>query len=135
MIYKFYAPLAIKLAKKVDGKSYRLNLNQYRNWQHNVSNSLKVKYKELVSAQFEGVVIQPPVTIKFVLYNDSNRRIDRANVCCIHEKFFCDALVEAGCLPDDNDKFILETVYRSGKVSPKAGRVEIIITEVSGIEE
>lgn len=130
MIYKFKAPLAIKIAKSAKGKFYRINLNQYRNWHKNVSNSIKVKYKELVSPQFKKIKIKPPVQITFVLYNDSNRRIDRANPLSIHEKFFCDALVEAGCMPDDNDKFIKRTIYESGPVDKTDGRIEIIIEEL-----
>lgn len=130
MKYIFNAPLSIKTAKSASGKYYRINLNQYRNWKSMVSNAIKIKYKEVVSPQFKKIKIKPPVQITFVLYNDSNRRIDRANPLSIHEKFFCDALVEAGCMPDDNDKFITRTIYESGPVDKNNGRVEIIIEEL-----
>jgi Holliday junction resolvase RusA-like endonuclease len=56
--------------------------------------------------------------------------VDRANVLSVHEKFFCDALVESGCLPDDNDLYIKKTTYVSKGVEPGNGRVEIEITEI-----
>lgn len=130
MIYKFEAPLYLVLAKRKNGKKYHLNLNQYRNWRPVVSNNLKIKYKDTIWKQFKGIKLQPPVIIRFTLHKSSKRRIDRANVLSIHEKFFCDALVEAGCLPDDNDNFILMTTYESGDIIKNDGKVIIEIEEV-----
>lgn len=128
--YKFKAPLAIKLSNSPKAKAYRINLNQYRNWHFQVSNNLKIKYKKLLADQLSGLKINPPVEITFTLFNDSKRRIDRSNVLSIQEKFFCDALVEFGCFPDDNDNYIKRTIYQSGKVDSKNGRVEIEIKEL-----
>lgn len=128
--YKFKAPLAIKLSNAPKAKAYRINLNQYRNWHFQVSNNLKIKYKKLLADQLSGLKITPPVEITFTLFNDSKRRIDRSNVLSIQEKFFCDALVEFGCFPDDNDNYIERTIYQSGKVDSKNGRVEIEIKEI-----
>ena len=129
-IYKFTSPLFLRLSASKKAKAYRLNLNQYRNWHYQVSNNLKVKYKQVMSDQLSGFKLKPPVEIKFTLYNDSKRRIDRSNVLSIQEKFFCDALVELGCMKDDNDNYIIRTSYESGEVSPNNGRVEIEIKEI-----
>lgn len=130
MIHNFTAPLYIILAKSKLGKKYHLNLNNYRNWQSAVSNNLKKKYKEIVSSQLIGKKLKAPVEIKFTYIKGQNRKVDRANVLSVHEKFFCDALVECGCLPDDNDLYISKTTYVSNGVDPGNGRVEIEITEV-----
>lgn len=130
MIHKFTAPLYIILAKSSKGKKYHLNLNNYRNWRSAVSNNLKKKYKEIVSSQLIGKKLKHPIEIKFIYIKSQNRKVDRANVLSVHEKFFCDALVECGCLPDDNDIYITKTTYVSNGVEPGNGRVEIEITEI-----
>jgi Holliday junction resolvase RusA-like endonuclease len=45
------------------------------------------------------------------------------------EKFFLDALVELGCIEDDNDNFIKETKYNGDKIDKQNPRVEVRITE------
>jgi len=130
VIYIFTAPLYLILAKSLSGKKYHLNLNNYRNWRSAVSNNLKKKYKEVVSSQLKGVKLKYPIEIKFTYIKSQNRKVDRANVLSVHEKFFCDALVESGCIPDDNDLYIKKTTYVSNGVEPGNGRVEIEITEL-----
>lgn len=130
LVHNFTAPLYIILAKSKLGKKYHLNLNNYRNWRSAVSNNLKKKYKEIVSSQLIGKKLKHPVEIKFTYIKGQNRKVDRANVLSVHEKFFCDALVECGCLPDDNDLYIKKTTYVSKGVDPGNGRVEIEITEI-----
>jgi Holliday junction resolvase RusA-like endonuclease len=123
----FTSPLFIKLAKKETGKKYYLNLNQYRNWKYIVSNNLKKKYCELMRSQLEGVYFDFPIDITFTLYKGSRRKIDKANVLSVSEKFFCDALVHWKCIKDDNDDYIIATHYKSGGYDKGKGRVEIII--------
>jgi Holliday junction resolvase RusA-like endonuclease len=130
MIYKFTAPLYIILAKSPSGKKYHLNLNNYRNWKSIISNNLKKKYKEIMTKQLIGKKLTHPIEIKFIYIKGQNRKVDRANVLSVHEKFFCDALVECGCLPDDNDIYITKTTYVSNGIDPGNGRVEIEITEI-----
>jgi len=64
------------------------------------------------------------------MFRGDNRRVDRANVLSIHEKFFCDALTKHGFIPDDNDKHIKSTHYYSGGIDKLNPRVEIEITIV-----
>ncbi len=130
MIHTFYAPLFIILAKSSKGKRYHLNLNNYRNWHSSVNNNLKKRYKEIVAAQLKGVKLKAPIEIKFTYIKCQDRKVDRANILSVHEKFFCDALVEMGCLPDDNDQFINKTTYVSAALDREFGRVEIEVTEV-----
>jgi Holliday junction resolvase RusA-like endonuclease len=130
-IHIFKAPLHVVLSRdQKRGKKFIINLNQYRNWHYRTSNSIKIKYKELMKSQLDGVKINTPLKLTFKLFKSSNRRSDRANVLSIHEKFFCDAMVEFKCIPDDNDKYIVETSYISGGVDRKNPRVEIHIEEL-----
>ena len=66
-------------------------------------------------------------SISLVYYKHSNIKTDRSNVLSIHEKFFCDALVELGKLPDDCDRHIGETHYYTGGYDPNDPRVEIFL--------
>lgn len=76
-------------------------------------------------------ILQLPVYEKiglmFTLYPGTRMLTDVANVCSVHEKFFADALVEFGKLPDDNYQYLPETGYRFGAVDKENPRVEISI--------
>lgn len=90
----FVAPPYVVLAKSGKGKKYHINMNQYRNWHFQASNSVKAKYADLMYSQIEGVKFNGPVRLIFTMIRGDKRRIDRSNVLCIHEKFFCDAHVQ-----------------------------------------
>lgn len=106
-----------------------INLNNYRNWNYIISNQAKHEYKNVLRPQLQGLKLAHPISLYFVLYKGSNRKSDRANVLSIQEKFFCDALVEYGCIPDDSDDFIVSTTYVSGWVDKDNPRVELIINQ------
>lgn len=126
---KIVAPLTISLPRKTKkDKVCSINLNSYRNWHYIVSNQIKREYKNQVASQLDGLLFDKPIKLHFVLYKSSNRKIDRANMLSVHEKFFCDALTECGCIVDDNDEYILETKYTTGGVDKDNPRVEILIS-------
>ena len=54
--------------------------------------------------------------------------MDRSNILCIVEKFFCDALVRAKVIKDDSDQYIEFSSYLTGGVDSKNPRVEIEIS-------
>lgn len=125
---KLTSPLFVMLPRKTKAdKRVALNLNVYRNLHYLVNNQAKQIYNELMSPQLSGLVFDKPIKITFVLYKRDKRRIDRANILSIVEKFFCDAMVKNGCLIDDNDDYILETVYRTGGIDKNDPRVDITI--------
>lgn len=126
---KINAPLFVTLSNKPGAKKYIINLNQYRNWHYIANNNVKKKYKEAVYGQLYGKMFATPIEIEFTLYKGSKRKIDRANVLSIHEKFFCDAMVDLGCIEDDNDDYIYSTKYITGGLDKKNPRVEILIKE------
>lgn len=109
---------------------YYINLNKIKNLHYQTYNQVKSKYEEIAIKMLRGITMSTPIKLTFVHYYPDLRQRDRANACCIHEKFFCDAMTEARCIPDDNDKYIIETVYRSGGLDKKNPRMEIIVEEV-----
>ena len=131
MQVNFTSPLFVMLPRKTkaDKKVY-LNLNVYRNLHYISNNQAKEIYCEDMRKQMVGRKFTKKIDITFTLFKSSNRRVDRANILSIVEKFFCDALVHNGCIPDDNDDYIEATHYKSGGLDNGNGRVEITIAEV-----
>lgn len=132
MVHNFRSPLYVMLPRKTkaDKKVY-LNLNTYRNLHYQINNQAKAVYKEYVRDQLEGKKFQTPIIISFTLFKASARTQDKSNVLSIVEKFFCDALTELGCIPDDNDSYIGSTHYYNGGVDREDARVEITIEEAT----
>ena len=90
---------------------------------------MKIKYKALVEEQ---IVLLPEfnkISLTFTLYPGSRRLCDIGNVISIHEKFFCDALVELGKIPDHDYRYLDETHNLFGEVDKHNPRVEILIKE------
>ena len=127
---KIIAPLFVILSKSAKGKKYHLNLNQYRNWHYIANNNVKKKYKELLSDQLKDLKFEGKIRLTYTLFRDTNRKGDKMNPLCVHDKFFCDALVELDCIPDDTDAFIEDHIFKYGGVDKGNGRVEIIIEEI-----
>lgn len=123
---KVTAPLYFTLGVKKPKRHY-INLNGYRNWHFLVSNKLKAMYKDAVKSQLEGIKLNTPIILSFHLVKPTLRKTDRSNPLSIHEKFFCDALVELGCIPDDNDDYIEKTDGYTSSYEKGNGRVEITI--------
>jgi hypothetical protein len=61
----------------------------------------------------------------YKVYSGTNRRFDVGNICSVHEKFFEDALVELGKLPDDSTEYIPLVMYVGCGVDKVSPRVEI----------
>lgn len=123
---KFTSPLWVY----VGNKKYILNLNKYRNWHYRVNNFVKIAYKKIMREQI--VKIRKPfknVEISYTVYRDSNRKFDIGNVCSIHQKFFEDACVEYGLIPDDKASVIQAVHYYNGGVDKENPCVMIEIKE------
>lgn len=127
MTFIVQSPLSIPLSKK---KSFTLNLNTYRNAHHFILNTAKIKYKEIVLSQIQQLPKFKKVSLIYTFYPNSKRHYDVANVCSIVDKFFCDALVELGHLPDDNYEYLPTVTYKMGCIDKDNPRVEIQIKEL-----
>ncbi len=123
-------PLSVVIPRKTKkDRKCILNLNNYRNWHYIVSNDIKRRYKEQVEAELHGMRLKTPITLEFTYYKPTARRSDRSNVLSIVEKFFCDALVECGCIPDDCDEYIESCHYYGGSLDRDNPRVDVVILE------
>lgn len=135
-------PTSITFPRKTkDDKKYMLNLNVYRNLNYIVNNQMKVAFADLLSRNpaecfvFKdhiavGLPVDPPYRFTYTLFQETKRKTDVSNVCCVVDKFCCDALVSLGVLPDDNHNIIKEVVYRYGGVDKENPRVELEIDSI-----
>ena len=129
---KIAMPLHFFIERKTkDDLKCIINMNQYRNWHYQVSNKVKHLYCEHAYHQLFDIRFDYKISLTFILWKEKNYKQDRANALSIHEKFFCDAMVYAGCIPDDNDNFINSSHYYTGGVDKNNPRVEIIISPSS----
>ena len=127
-MHKIDSVLSVPQSKK---KQFILNLNHYRNAHYRTLNTVKIRYKEVMAHKIMTLPTFERVELEFVFYPGKKYRYDTSNVCSIHEKFFCDALVELGKLPDDSYKYVTQSTYRFGDFDKENPRVEIIINEDS----
>lgn len=129
---RIISPLFVDLPRKtMKDKRIYLNLGVYRNLHYILNNQAKMFYNSIMFPQLKDIPrFKKPVDITFILFKGSKRKIDRANILSIVEKFFCDALVEYGCLEDDCDDYISGTHYRTGGIDRDYPRVEIEIKEI-----
>lgn len=108
-------------------KNVLVGLNAYRNWHHNVSNTVKHHYHNLVS-ELIGDKKFNRIFIKYKVYV-SRKNTDGHNVRAVIEKFFVDGLVECGAIKDDSIDYLIgdSSIYLQDKENP---RIEIEIKEV-----
>ena len=106
---------------------FSLNLNQYRNAHYQVLNSAKRSYKSLMFAQIQALPELDKISLTYTLYPKDRRICDLDNMLAVQCKFFQDALVELGRLPEDNIHHIRAIDFRYGEVDKDDPRVEIEI--------
>ena len=114
-------PITIDLGRK----SYALNLNIYRNAHYQILNKMKVTFTEQVNPILEKLPLFDSIELTYTLY--PKRQCDVSNVCSIVDKFFCDALVKANKIPDDNFKYIKNIQYKFGSIDKLNPRVTVTI--------
>ena len=120
------SPIYLYLPRKRGGdKKISLNINWYRNAHYRQNNEAKIQYRHLMAPQLQRLpkMKQFPIHLHYTLY--PSRRCDGANIVCIVDKFFADALVCYTSLPDDDLKFITGGSWEFGGYDNKNPRCEI----------
>lgn len=121
-------PVSVPVNKK--GKLYILNLNVYRNTHFLVLNKAKESFREIVTPLLKMLPKMQRIKLTFTHFPGSNRLCDTSNVCAVVDKFFCDALVTAGHIEDDNYTILPNVHYVHGGVDKGNGRVEVLIEPI-----
>lgn len=133
---KFISPPRVEIAfskKKNKPVEFILNLNTYRNAFFRILNLAKIKYKELMQQQFKELdktkSLYRMVTV-YTVYKGDKRRCDIGNIASIHQKFFEDAFVEEGYIPDDNYANIPMCIFLWGGIDKDNPRVEVSVYDL-----
>lgn len=136
-MYTIQSPLKIILGKNKYGKirEFNLNLNAYRNAYFRTLNESKHKYKDFIQDQLKDKPKYKRVAIVYKVFKGDARRYDIGNIISIHQKYFEDALVECGKLPDDKASNIPMVLYTDGGIDRDNPRVEITIFNIEQIAE
>ena len=121
------SPLSVPVSKK---NKFILNVNNYRNAHYHVLNKAKITYRELISGQLKSIPELKMIAVTYILSPSSKRKTDLDNVICIHKKFFQDALVLSGKIPDDSYEYIKYNNEYFGCISKENPRVEVTIMEL-----
>jgi len=130
-LIKLICPLYITIERKTKpDKKVFVNMNTYRNLHFQVNNKVKVKYKELLREQLEGVKIKTPVEITYKVYKARNTTLDKMNVVSITSKYLLDAITQYGCWTDDNDDFVKTETIMPTELDRKNPRVEVFIKSI-----
>lgn len=113
----------------VGKKRHYLNLNKFRNNHFQLNNKMKIMYRDIVISKLlqHKNKQYKKIALEFTYYKPTKAKRDRANILCIIEKYFCDAIVSIGMIPDDNDDHIKSSFYKSGGLDRENPRVEIKI--------
>jgi hypothetical protein len=127
-VYKLYAPLYVPKNKKGD-KAF-INLNNYRNWHYQASNTYKKKYKDLMQDQINELPTLNSIALEIHIYARDKRLFDIGNIGSIQEKFFLDAVVESNKLVDDDYTYVPETHTYFKEIDKDNPRIEFIIKEL-----
>jgi Holliday junction resolvase RusA-like endonuclease len=128
---KLICPLYITIERKTKAdKKVFVNMNTYRNLHFQINNKVKVKYKELLREQLEGVKIKTPVEITYKVYKARNNMLDKMNVVSITSKYLLDAITQLGCWTDDNDDFVKTETIMPTELDRENPRVEVFIKSI-----
>ena len=128
---KLICPLYITIERKTKAdKKVFVNMNTYRNLHFQINNKVKVKYKELLREQLEGIKIKTPVEITYKVYKARNNMLDKMNVVSITSKYLLDAITQLGCWTDDNDDFVKAETKMPTELDRENPRVEVFIKSI-----
>lgn len=114
-------------SKKV--KRYYFNLNQYRNWHYQVSNKLKILFKEQVRGNLDFSFLGQ-IEITYDYYAPDKRVRDLMNVVAVVDKFFQDSLVENGCIETDDTKTVVKIISNYKGTDRENPRIEATIKNI-----
>lgn len=116
--YSVRVPTYVNVSRK---NQKPVNLNVYRNLHHHHLNTQKKNFADEVKPLLRDKPRADRVWIHYTIYAPRNGRLDTMNVGSITDKYFSDAMVEAGKLPDDNQEHIVLSTFSFGGVLPMEG--------------
>lgn len=88
----------------VNNKRWALNLNNYRNSHYHALSDAKITFCSNLLILYPELrqIKANKLTVNYTIIPHNNQLFDTQNIVSIVDKFFLDALVNIGCIPDDN---------------------------------
>lgn len=121
MSYKFILPIYGVT------KGSAISVNWYRNAHYRTSNTAKKKFKAMILGQLDKFdPIKGTVEIRYQ-YHAKRKGTDLDNFVGTAKKFFQDALVEYGLLPEDHTEVIVKSSEEYMGIDKDNPRVEAFI--------
>lgn len=92
----------------VGNKRFKLNLNDYRNAHFYILNDAKKNFKKNLFLSYPELqnIKAKHLKLNYTILPCRVSLFDTGNIIAIVDKFFLDALVDCGCIPDDNYKIV-----------------------------
>jgi hypothetical protein len=131
--FQIKLPLRMKVNKAGDQES--LNLNVFRNLHFYKLNHQKKAFQAFVKPLLSGIPPMETIRLRYELNPKGGHRLDMMNVGSIIDKFFSDALVENGIIPDDDYKHLDKATFSFGRICPEDPHVLVTIIETEPRKE
>jgi hypothetical protein len=132
---QFTIKLPMRMQVNKGGELESLNLNVYRNLHYYKLNHQKRAFQEFVKPLLSGLPSMEAVSLRYEINPKGGSRLDTMNVGSIVDKFFSDALVLNGIIPDDDYKHVVENSFFFGSLYPNDPHVLVTITETKPRKE
>jgi hypothetical protein len=123
-------PTSVPVSKN---KRFSLNLNTYRNAHHHTLNKAKIEFDAIVAPLLGHIPRMDGVKLTFTLFTGTKQLADTSNICSIVEKFFCDTLVNAGRIEDDNYTVVLGSRNEYGGYTKGDSHVMVTLEPVGTV--
>lgn len=126
-VFQLKLPMRMKVNKR--GEVESLNLNAYRNLHFYQLSYQKNAFHNTMKPLLSGLPKLGKVKLHYEIHPKSKGRLDTMNVGSIVDKYFSDALVEAGVITDDDYTNVVFNSFCFGSVCPQDPHVLVTITE------
>ena len=132
-VFTIKLPMRMKVNK--GGELESLNLNVYRNLHFYKLNFQKKAFHDFVKPLLSGLPPMEAVKLHYQINPKGGSRLDTMNVGSVVDKFFSDALVLCGIVPDDDYKHVVKNDFEFGNLCPNDPHVLVTITETKPKKE
>lgn len=132
-VFTIKLPMRMKVNK--GGELESLNLNVYRNLHFYKLNFQKKAFHDFVKPLLSGLPPMEAVKLHYMVNPKGGFRLDTMNVGSVVDKFFSDALVLCGIVPDDDYKHVVKNDFEFGSLCPNDPHVLVTITETKPRKE
>ena len=132
-VFTIKLPMRMKVNK--GGELESLNLNVYRNLHFYKLNFQKKAFHDFVKPLLSGLPPMEAIKLHYQINPKGGSRLDTMNVGSVVDKFFSDALVLCGIVPDDDYKHVVRNDFEFGSLCPNDPHVLVTITETKPRKE